>query len=159
MAQGVPLIVESREPVFASDARGVIVAWNPACEALTGVPAAAACGIPWMSLITSAGVLRGAHPRRLHPTSVVVHAPGMLVEIHLLAPDPEPSQQTARPALTPRQREVLALVAAGLPARRIASELVLSEATVRNHIRALLRTLGAHSQLEAVATARRCGLC
>ena len=38
--------------------------------------------------------------------------------------------------------------------KEIAGRLTLSEATVRNHVRAILRELGAHSQLEAVARAR-----
>jgi PAS domain S-box-containing protein len=62
------------------------------------------------------------------------------------------------PTLTSRQLEVLELLAAGKSARDIGAELYLSQATVRNHIRALLQGLGAHSQLEALALARGCGL-
>jgi DNA-binding NarL/FixJ family response regulator len=62
------------------------------------------------------------------------------------------------PALTPRQREILCLIADGVRARQIAARLKLSEATVRNHIRAILLELGVHSQLEAVARARSLGL-
>jgi DNA-binding NarL/FixJ family response regulator len=56
--------------------------------------------------------------------------------------------------LTLRQLEVLQLLADGVTARSIASKLGLAETTVRNHIRAVLARLGAHSQLEAVARAR-----
>lgn len=63
-----------------------------------------------------------------------------------------------RPALTPRQHEVLTMLADGKQARRIADELQLSEMTVRNHIRSILRELGCTSQLSAVAEARRLGL-
>ena len=62
------------------------------------------------------------------------------------------------PNLTGRQLEVLQLLAAGKSARDIGTELYLSQATVRNHIRALLQGLGAHSQLEALARAREFGL-
>ena len=58
------------------------------------------------------------------------------------------------PPLSPRHREVLALLAAGVQARAIADLLGISEATVRNHIKAILRRLDCHSQLEAVAKAR-----
>ena len=58
------------------------------------------------------------------------------------------------PALTPRQLEVLKLLSQGKSAREIGSELYLSQATIRNHIRALLQALGAHSQLEVLAKAR-----
>jgi DNA-binding NarL/FixJ family response regulator len=59
------------------------------------------------------------------------------------------------PSLTPRQQTVLGMLVDGKPARAIATELQLSEMTVRNHIRAILRALGCTSQLAAVAKARR----
>lgn len=62
------------------------------------------------------------------------------------------------PALTPRQLEVLRLLSEGKNAREIGQELYLSQTTARNHIRSLLQALGAHSQLEAVAKARKLGL-
>lgn len=63
-----------------------------------------------------------------------------------------------RPYLTRRQREILYLLVDGVRVKQIASRLTLSETTVRNHIRAILRELGAHSQLEAVARARALAL-
>jgi DNA-binding CsgD family transcriptional regulator len=63
------------------------------------------------------------------------------------------------PELTPRQREILALLAEGVPAKQIAFRLSLSISTVRNHINAVLQRLEARSQLEAVAKARELGLC
>lgn len=68
-----------------------------------------------------------------------------------------PSRQDL-PALTSRQLEVLNLLAGGKSAKEIGQQLYLSEATVRNHIRALLQSLGVHSQLEALARARKLGL-
>lgn len=62
------------------------------------------------------------------------------------------------PPLTARQREILGLLADGVPAKVIASRLHLSETTIRNHIRGILTQLGSHSQLEAVAKARRLGI-
>ena len=62
------------------------------------------------------------------------------------------------PALTPRQLGVLKLLSEGKNAREVGGELYLSQATVRNHIRALLEALGAHSQLEALAKARQFGI-
>ena len=55
--------------------------------------------------------------------------------------------------LTPRQAEVLDLLERGRSTRQIAEELHLSIETVRNHVRHLLRAVGAHSRLEAVAIA------
>jgi DNA-binding CsgD family transcriptional regulator len=57
--------------------------------------------------------------------------------------------------LTPRQAEVLELLERGRSTRQIADELHLSIETVRNHIRHLLRAIGAHSRLEAVAIANQ----
>jgi PAS domain S-box-containing protein len=66
----------------------------------------------------------------------------------------EPHEHTALP-LTPRQAEVLELLERGRSTRQIAEELHLSIETVRNHIRHLLRAMGAHSRLEAVAIANQ----
>jgi DNA-binding CsgD family transcriptional regulator len=57
--------------------------------------------------------------------------------------------------LTSRQVEVLQCLTAGKQVRAIAEQLGISETTTRNHVAAILRRLGCHSQLEAVAEARR----
>jgi PAS domain S-box-containing protein len=57
--------------------------------------------------------------------------------------------------LTPRQAEVLRLLEQGRSTKQIAQELHLSVETVKNHVRHLLRALGVHTRLEAVAVARR----
>jgi DNA-binding NarL/FixJ family response regulator len=56
--------------------------------------------------------------------------------------------------LTQREREVLALLAAGQRARAVAEQFVVSLATVRTQIRAVLTKLEVRSQLEAVALYR-----
>ncbi|MEX2646666.1 MAG: LuxR C-terminal-related transcriptional regulator [Gaiellaceae bacterium] len=61
-------------------------------------------------------------------------------------------------SLTRRQGEVLGLLAEGVPAKVIATRLGIAEVTVRNHIQAILIELRCHSQLEAVAEARRRGV-
>jgi PAS domain S-box-containing protein len=73
---------------------------------------------------------------------------GQLVNV-----DEEPDRPL-HPHLTPRQAEVLRLLERGQSTQQIARELHLSLETVRNHIRHLLRALGVHSRLEAVALAR-----
>lgn len=62
------------------------------------------------------------------------------------------------PSLTPREAEVLYLLAKGKDTPAIANLLYLSIHTVRGYVKEVLRKLGAHSQLEAVAIARRDGL-
>jgi DNA-binding CsgD family transcriptional regulator len=59
------------------------------------------------------------------------------------------------PELTPRQHEVLRLLSEGRGTTEIAATLGVSHETARNHIRAVLVRLGAHSRLEAVALAQR----
>lgn len=60
--------------------------------------------------------------------------------------------------LTSRELEVLQLLAEGLPNRRIAQRLDISEHTVKFHVGTLLSKLGAHSRTEAVTRAARLGL-
>jgi DNA-binding CsgD family transcriptional regulator len=69
-----------------------------------------------------------------------------------------PATQRAVQRLTHRQVEVLRLLAEGAQAKTIAVRLGIAETTARNHIAGVLRRLGCHSQLEAVAVARRSGL-
>ena len=79
--------------------------------------------------------------------------------IQLSSKGEAPSQRrSGAPALTARQLEVLELLSEGKSARDIGGELYLSQATVRNHIRALLQAMGAHSQLEVLAKAREAGI-
>jgi RNA polymerase sigma factor (sigma-70 family) len=60
--------------------------------------------------------------------------------------------------LTPREKEVLRLMAEGMPSREIASRLGISYTTVRTHIRSLGSKLGVHSKLEAIVKARELAL-
>jgi two-component system, NarL family, response regulator DesR len=64
----------------------------------------------------------------------------------------------AESPLTHRQEEVLQLLASGHSTKQIAAMLHLSRETVRNHVRGVLRGLGAHSRIEAIAEARHRGL-
>lgn len=60
--------------------------------------------------------------------------------------------------LTTRRREVLRLLAQGLSNKRIALELNLAEGTVKLHVSAILRALGARNRTEAALKARARGL-
>jgi DNA-binding NarL/FixJ family response regulator len=61
-------------------------------------------------------------------------------------------------SLTPREREILSLMAEGMDNRQVAARLHISYATVRSHVRHLLGKLGARSKLEAVVRAADWGL-
>lgn len=99
-------------------------------------------------------------------STLAVDTGDALLYVHVLRADEEPAKARARRndpvaaprRLTARQHEILGLLAEGLPAKVISARLGLTEITVRNHIRGILVGLAAHSQLEAVAKARRLGL-
>ena len=60
--------------------------------------------------------------------------------------------------LTPRDREILALVAAGIDTKEIAARTGLTVNTVRGHVQSVIEKLDAHSRLEAVLRAAALGL-
>ncbi len=74
-------------------------------------------------------------------------------------PAPEPSRTSGSAGrrnallslLTPRESEVAVMIAEGLTNAQIATELVLAEATVKTHIKHILRKLGARHRAEVVA--------
>lgn len=80
----------------------------------------------------------------------------------IVLPDPKGNGPTTRAprggSLTPREREVLALVAQGSTNKQVAAELVLSEHTVNRHMTNILTKLGTGSRSAAVAEAMRSGL-
>ena len=78
-------------------------------------------------------------------TAVLEHAP------HAPAGEPAPPSQPDLPdELTPRELEVLKLVAAGLSNKEIADKLVLSNATVKTHINRIFYKTGARDRAQAV---------
>ena len=60
--------------------------------------------------------------------------------------------------LSPREHEILALLAGGKTQKQIAAALVISPRTVATHIQHLLAKLGVHSRAQAVALAFQSGL-
>jgi DNA-binding CsgD family transcriptional regulator len=72
--------------------------------------------------------------------------------------DTAPDAEAPAFALTPREREVLALVADGRTNRQIAAELFISEKTASVHVSNILAKLGVANRSEAAAVAHRVGL-
>jgi DNA-binding CsgD family transcriptional regulator len=91
---------------------------------------------------------------------------GVLPGRHLIALDPSPAPSEPGPAPapgaarppTPRERQILALLAGGATDVQIASRLELSPATVQTHVRNAKAKLGARTRTQAVALALRRGL-
>lgn len=67
-------------------------------------------------------------------------------------------RETLLATLSPRERQILSCLAAGMSADAIAVRLFLSRNTIRTHIYNMMRKLNVHSALAAVALARRVGL-
>ncbi|HET9322337.1 MAG TPA: response regulator transcription factor [Gaiellaceae bacterium] len=78
-------------------------------------------------------------------------AAGLVSEIRL-------RKQSDAPALTPREQEILHLIAAGKSLPQIAQELYLGLTTVKTHVQHLYEKLGVSDRAAAVATAMRRGL-
>ena len=70
----------------------------------------------------------------------------------------EPSAPPPRGPLSPREQEVLSLIATGARTEQIAGELTISTATARTHTRNALNKLGARNRAHAIALALRDGM-
>lgn len=73
-------------------------------------------------------------------------------------PFPISTSESPPEELTPREQQVLQLLAEGLTNKAIAQQLTISDHTVKFHVNALMSKLGAQSRTEAVVRATRQGL-
>lgn len=91
--------------------------------------------------------------------AVVAAARGLAVlDPELAGEFVRPPARAPREPLTPREGEVLALLAEGLSNKAIAARLAISEHTAKFHVNAILGKLGAESRSEAIVQAARMGL-
>jgi pimeloyl-ACP methyl ester carboxylesterase/DNA-binding CsgD family transcriptional regulator len=81
-----------------------------------------------------------------------------LAEVRGFLPSDATGDSTALAALSPRQRDILELIAQGRDNTQIAAALGLAEKTVRNQVSAIFRGLGVASRAQAIVLARECGL-
>ncbi|HEX9039134.1 MAG TPA: response regulator transcription factor [Ktedonobacterales bacterium] len=123
-------------------------------------------------LVTEAGLAFGALPRDASPEEIITAtaavAGGLTVLDRRLALETLAAVETPRltretltdgdEPLTAREREVLQLLAQGIPNKQIAQRLRISEHTVKFHVSAIMTKLSAASRTEAVTTAARRGL-
>lgn len=107
--------------------------------------------------------------RRAHAIALELGAGRLVVEIEALAtrtritietPSRVELDETSaeRLGLTPREAEVLELVAAGRTNRQIGDELYVSDKTASVHVSNILRKLGVNSRVDAAAIAQRLGI-
>ncbi|MHB1133562.1 MAG: LuxR C-terminal-related transcriptional regulator [Chloroflexota bacterium] len=123
--------------VLAAGARGYLL-WDAAGEEIAAALQAVAQGLTVLHPAAARQLLEGPLPQPASPA---------------LSPPTEPGE-----ALTPRELEVLRLLAQGLPSKAISARLQLSEHTVKFHVGSIMGKLGAASRTEAVTTAIRRGL-
>ncbi len=108
-------------------------------------------------------LLKGAPRKELFEAVRVVHAGGSLLQPVVASKllRQVSHQSHAVPtvdALTPREVEVLRLLAQGLQNKEIAAQLVISERTVKFHVSSIMSKLGAGNRTEAVTLAAQQGL-
>ncbi|MFO7320820.1 MAG: response regulator transcription factor [Chloroflexota bacterium] len=108
-------------------------------------------------------LLKGAPREQLFEAIRVVHGGGSLLQPVVTSKllrrisEAQTPAQTVDP-LTPREIEVLRLMARGLQNKEIAHDLVISERTVKFHVSSILQKLNAGNRTEAVTTALQQGL-
>ncbi|MCH7738330.1 MAG: response regulator transcription factor [Chloroflexi bacterium] len=83
---------------------------------------------------------------------------GLQVTDPALSQGPDPTASAASSPLTPRENDVLRLLAEGLPNKGVASRLDVSEHTVKFHVNSIMGKLNAQNRTEAVTLATRLGL-
>ncbi len=141
---------------------GAAAAW----DTLERPPLVAYCRWREAEALAAAGASRGDASRPLrdaYATAARLQARPLMREIDRLAerarldpePLPPPSPKDTILDLTPRETEVLQLVARGFTNREIADELVISVKTASVHVSHILRKLDAPNRLEAAAIADR----
>ena len=134
----------------APDVAVVVLTGDASASVLAEVARSGAVG----HLTKSRGLDEVVHAVRSAAAGEILFAPSELQRLLLTERD---ERQLEEP-LTARELEVLRLLASGV-STTIGSELLgISPATLRAHVQAILRKLGAHSRLEAVAEGARLGL-
>jgi DNA-binding NarL/FixJ family response regulator len=162
-AEGCPLMLVADVWLAESNSLTALAQWRADCP-----------GTPWLAIsgdddpsllerVRSAGaqgfVHKQAAPEVFGRAFAAVLAGGQWYEHHGLAELGElhPREWAVTPAelgLTPRQGQILALVLRGLPNKRIALMLEVSESTVKEHLTGILERLGIRSRIEAITLLR-----
>jgi DNA-binding CsgD family transcriptional regulator len=106
-------------------------------------------------LFSALGIWLGLRVTRPRPAVIVKEVPVPVRDTTPFVPD---AAQLERLGITPREHEVLQLIAAGMSNREIAARLFVSENTVKTHASRLLDKLHARRRTEAVQLAKDAGL-
>jgi DNA-binding NarL/FixJ family response regulator len=178
-AQALAAVLEHRPDVVLMDIRMPGMDGLEATRRIVAAPAGAGCRIIILTTFdldhyvyaaltagASGFLLKDVSPEQLVDAVRTVRsgdallAPSItrrLVE-RFAAPSAPPAVHGDLSELTPRELEVLQLLARGLSNAELAAELVLSEATVKTHVARILRKLGLRDRVQAVVLAYQTGL-
>ena len=131
--------------------------WPAAYAKLRGAEAFVAAGDRAAAAAPLAAVIEAATRMEAAPLADAAHALARRARVKLEAAEPPP-EPPAPLGLTPREHEVLLLVAEGHTNREIGERLFMSEKTASVHVSRILAKLGVGGRVEAAAVAHRHGL-
>jgi DNA-binding CsgD family transcriptional regulator/tetratricopeptide (TPR) repeat protein len=138
----------------AGDHRGAAAAWER-----IGRPYDAALAKAWSSDEAALrDALAGLEGLGASASAAAVRRRMKELGVKAIPRGPRPATRAAPAGLTPREQEVLALLADGLPDREISERLFISERTVHHHVSAVLSKIGVSSRTAAAREAARMGI-
>ena len=138
----------------AGDHRGAAAAWQR-----IGRPYDAALAMAWSSdEVALKEALAGLGELGASAAAAAVRRRMKDLGVKAIPRGPRPATRAAPAGLTPREQEVLALLADGLPDREISERLFISERTVHHHVSAVLSKIGVSSRTAAAREAARMGI-
>ena len=160
-SSGCPQVLVADVWLANSNSLAILAQWRCQCP-----------GTPWLAIsgdddplmqarVRSAGaqgfVHKQASPELFNLAFAAVLAGGQWFEASTQACGHQPREWAVTPAelgLTPRQGDILALVLRGLPNKRIALMLCVSESTVKEHLTGIFERLGVKSRVEILTHLR-----
>lgn len=148
----------SRIKGLLSDSRIVILTVNKDLPYILKAMKAGACG--YLTKDTPSEKVASTIRRAHHEGNLLepLLADRLLAEFTTLAQRKEEAAETSLTVLSPREKEILRMVADGKPNKIIADELDISEHTVRNHISNIFQKLHVNNRTEATVIALKKGL-
>jgi DNA-binding CsgD family transcriptional regulator len=153
-ADGLPALPEPYALEVTGDHRGAAAAWDR-----IGRPYDAA--LAWLGSADEAGLkeaLAALDGLGARTASAAARRRMKEAGVRAIPRGPRPATRAAPAGLTPREQEVLALLAGGLADREISQRLFISERTVHHHVSAVLSKIGVSSRTAAAGRAAKLGI-